>query len=290
MLILIMNKNSLLIILGFTLFFYLQCNKDKYKATIPAYLYIDQVKFTTDYYQQGSASHKITDVWIYIDDDLKGAFELPAKIPILQFGQHKLTIKAGIKVNGIANTRTAYPFYKEYTIYHTFIQNQTDTIIPEFTYADGTLFPYKEDFEASGLNFFYNSQSQVQFELISSGQQYEGNFSAQAHLSPNQTFFEAYTTDIYNLPKNQRPVFLELNYKCSATLVVGLFYDDPVPTTQRSLIYLNPTDQWNKIYINLTEALTYQQSASKHMISFGFINENAQDLYIAIDNIKVVTR
>lgn len=98
-------------------FFVWGCSKSKIEADIPAYLSIDSVFVNTNYQTQGSASHKITDIWVYLNDDFIGAFELPVKIPILKQGNHKITIKAGIKVNGIANTRTAYPFYTEYSQY-----------------------------------------------------------------------------------------------------------------------------------------------------------------------------
>lgn len=283
-----MNKKQIEIVFFLPLLL-CQCDKEKYRAEIPAYLYIDKVILTTSYSSQGTSSHKITDVWVYVDDDLKGVFEMPAKIPLLYKGKHKVSVRAGIKVNGIANTRAAYPFYTTYVTEIDFRENKTDTLIPQFTYESGVNFPYKEDFDQAGFNFFYTNGSQSQFILTTGGEQFEGNYSASASLTSTQTFFEAYTTEIYNLPKNQRPVFLELNYRCNTTLVVGLFYDSPVPTMQRALIYLNPTEEWNKIYINMTEALAEQQSATRHMISFGFTNQDATEKKIWIDNIKVVT-
>src|ERR1035437_8225163 len=89
---------------------------------IPAYIHIDKigVKVNSDG-SQGSRSNKISDAWVYIDEQLIGCFELPATFPVLYEGKHEIKIRPGIKVNGIAATRTPYPFY---TIYDSIIHLQ----------------------------------------------------------------------------------------------------------------------------------------------------------------------
>lgn len=77
---------------------------------MPSYLYIEKIGLNTQY-EQGTASHKITDAWVYVDETLIGAFELPATIPILTEGLKKITIRPGIKLNGISNTRAIYPYF-----------------------------------------------------------------------------------------------------------------------------------------------------------------------------------
>jgi len=44
---------------------------------IPSYIHIDKIDLTTDYSSQGTSSNKITDAWIYVDNELIGAFEMP---------------------------------------------------------------------------------------------------------------------------------------------------------------------------------------------------------------------
>ena len=78
-------------------------------------LQIDSVSLDTNYYEQGSNFKAITDAWVYVDDGLIGAFELPATIPVLAEGKHKLEIRPGIKLNGISSTRAPYPFYQPIT-------------------------------------------------------------------------------------------------------------------------------------------------------------------------------
>ena len=83
------------------------CNNFKGSQEIPAYIHIDTFLFTTNYGLEGAASHKITDAWLYIDDDIQGCYELPATIPVLERGNHRVTIIPGIKLNGIFLWRTS---------------------------------------------------------------------------------------------------------------------------------------------------------------------------------------
>jgi hypothetical protein len=41
---------------------------------------------------EGSASHKITDAWVYVDDQLVGVWEVPSKIPALEAGEHTVKV------------------------------------------------------------------------------------------------------------------------------------------------------------------------------------------------------
>ncbi|MDQ3048944.1 MAG: hypothetical protein M3R27_15445, partial [Bacteroidota bacterium] len=101
---------SALIISGFLLFLS-SCEIYNPAEQIPAYIRVEKFILTTDNFSQGSNSHKITDVWVYVDEILVGCFELPVTIPVLYEGSHQVKLRAGIKVNGISASRAPYPFY-----------------------------------------------------------------------------------------------------------------------------------------------------------------------------------
>ena len=90
------------------------CRKFEGSQTIPAYIHIESivVDSLTDYFTYGATTSKITDAWVYVDDDPIGCFELPATFPVLKHGPHKVTVYGGIMSNGIAAARATYPFYK----------------------------------------------------------------------------------------------------------------------------------------------------------------------------------
>ncbi|MES2398217.1 MAG: hypothetical protein V4549_19535, partial [Bacteroidota bacterium] len=93
---------------------FISCELYNPAEPIPAYIRIDKIDLAT-IPGQGTDSHKITDAWVYIDEQLIGCFELPATFPVLYEGSHQVKIAPGIKVNGIAATRSPYPFFNPNT-------------------------------------------------------------------------------------------------------------------------------------------------------------------------------
>ena len=47
----------------------------------------------------GSITENITDVWVYIEDNLQGVYEIPVEFPVLEEGIKNIRVKAGIKAN-----------------------------------------------------------------------------------------------------------------------------------------------------------------------------------------------
>ena len=82
------------------------CQKEESPNAIPAYLKIDAI--TLD---ENNTSANITDAWVYFDNNLQGIYPLPTIFPVLAEGKQNISIKAGIKNNGIAAIRVEYPFY-----------------------------------------------------------------------------------------------------------------------------------------------------------------------------------
>ena len=90
------------------------CNIINPAEPVPAYLHVDSFSVKTDPLTQGSSSHRIVDAWVFVDGNIVGAFEMPVNVPVLSAGMHKVTVRPGILVNGIAATRSIYPFYSGY--------------------------------------------------------------------------------------------------------------------------------------------------------------------------------
>ena len=138
---------------------------------IPAYISIDSISLTTNYATQGTASQNITDAWVYLDDNLVGAFQLPVKrIPILATGKHKISVQPGIKKDGIGATRTNYVFYN--TIERT-VNLAEDSITKmgtlNTTYQETTTFFLKEDFDGLAVKLDTTPSSEVGIDLTAPG-------------------------------------------------------------------------------------------------------------------------
>jgi hypothetical protein len=83
-----------------------------------------------------STSTKIKDVWVYIDNEFQGTYELPARFPVLKTGAQQIILSPGIFLNGIAATRSPYPFYRPLVQEIDLIANQTLTFNPVTSYFD----------------------------------------------------------------------------------------------------------------------------------------------------------
>jgi hypothetical protein len=275
----------LLLFVGITFF---SCSKDEFEAQVPAYISIDKFTLTTNLATQGSASEGITDAWVYVDDNLVGVYELPAKFPVLKEGLHKLQVFAGIKANGISASRERYLFYSSHVEQVVFVKNETLNINPQISYIPETKFAWIEDFENAGLTFTYSNGSDTTINK-SIVDVFEGNFSGRVLLTPTMDFFEAISPAINNVSIGSGTVYLELNFKTNEPILVGMFAD----TDKAGVIYLNTTTQWKKIYINMTDIISSKPNATNFQVFFGmsesvlveFLTNNPQFYF---DNIKLV--
>lgn len=269
------------------------CDKENLKPGIPAFLKIERFEMQTNYPQQGTASHKITDVWVYADDQLAGIFEMPATVPVLKDGNAKLRLEAGIKLNGIKTTRVNNPFLEPLIIESfTFIPDSIITINPTVTYRSTTKFAWIEDFEGSTISLDTTRLlSKANIVKTEFGDAFEGNYSGYIKLTEENNTFEAATFESFKLPTSGTPVFLELNYKNDYTFAVGIFSQTASQIIKKEIIYLVPQEDWNKIYINLTDMLVDSPNAVDFKIFFRTaLAEGYESAEIYLDNIKVMHR
>ena len=269
------------------------CEKFSGDQKIPAYINIDSISLTTEYSVEGSASHNITDAWIYVDDELIGAFQMPARPPVLKSGIHRITVLPGIKKNGIAATRIKYDFYNH--IIST-MRLQEDSVtnlsIRNTTYTATSEFLWKEDFEGVSISLDTTGGSLARLEKTPSGSPmtFEGSHSALVILDSSHNFFECMSHNEYEIPF--APVFLELNFNCSNPLTIGVFLYGTSILYQVPILTLNVTNAiWKKIYIDLTTSLNAYSSVSSFRIYMGtYKTGDADQTDLLLDNIKLVTR
>ena len=275
---------SFLIVIGITL---LSCSKDDYEAQVPTYISIDQITLTTNLSTEGSASSNITDAWVFINDDLVGVYELPATIPILKEGSATLKIFAGIKDNGIAASRTRYLLYDPHVEQVNLVKGETINISPQVVYNSDVKFSWIEDFENASLSFLYHTNSDTIVNKDNSDVK-EGAFSGKVYLDSGMDFFETTSIGFAKSGINS-PAYLELDFKTNEPLLIGMYLDND----QFSLVTLNVSTSWKKIYINLSDLINSRTNISQVKIFFGiksdpngpFVSANPE---IHLDNIKLV--
>ena len=271
----------------FGIFLFQSCKKADINDGVPSYISIPSIEVVTDPTNEGSNSHKITDAWVYFDNNLQGVYPLPATFPVLLSGKQNISIKAGIKNNGIAATRVKYPFYDYYKSEITLTKDSITVLNPEVFYANADSIIF-EDFESTSLILDTTLNSDTTF-FIANDTLFEGNFGGVHLASPHVTFETA--TEKIQLPKVGTPVYVELNYKCNTAFQVGVFANyDQAPVIIQSILTINPKLEWNKIYIDLTSAIINTQNADSHKVFISMrrdINSNEiAELYV--DNFKII--
>ena len=281
-----------LIILLFlsTILSFTACDIINPSEKIPAYLHIDSFNLKGRYDSVGSLSHSITDVWVIVDNEFIGTFELPANIPILKEGIHKITLKAGIKENGISNTRLPYPFYAGYVANIDLEPNKTDTINPAIYYiASSYKMPLNEDFEDPVFGFKKSDISNIPLESTDQkGFVFEGGYSMLAKMVNKNDIFQIESTVLYPLPRG-RAIFMELNYKTNILLKVGYYAVSSSQTYQHLVLNLNPTTTWKKIYINYGGEIDFEPQTYYFTLFIGAFKSTESDTsVIQLDNIKLL--
>ena len=268
---------------------------------IPAYLHIDKFLFETDYSIEGADSHKITDVVVYIDGSFQGYYELPATIPVLERGKHDLTLYPGIKLNGNSSTRTLNPFYVPYIIDdYAFEEKVIDTVTPSTHYYpidDSNIhFEWMEDFERQvGLETVAYSDTTItrtDRDTPDVWKDKEGNSHYSGYVWIEDTLTFCITTPkLYDLPDQGNSIFLELDYKCTEMFTVGLLAKIASEEVME-LVHVNPSKNWNKIYINLGPSITDAASRTPEYfkVYISGATEKGTEAEYYFDNIKVIYR
>lgn len=277
------------------------CDKFEGDQTIPSYIRVDSFHLEANHLLElGVMTHAITDVWVYVDDQIIGAFELPAeRIPILEKGVHKLTLIAGIKYSSMSGTRGPYPFFEPFI--DTSFNLSIDSILkvnPTTTYYNSTYVAWYEDFEDETVSMepSTDSDSALILHAFDNGLPLYGSYCGEGALAGTMTLLEVatYNEDVtgIELPKTSAPVFLEMEYQTNYSLVVGLFIiDENVQIIRHPILILNPSGgEWKKVYVNLTPTVSDSYYAEYFNVFFRIDRQNTSDTAkFLVDNLKLIT-
>ena len=286
----LIRKLTYLSILSLFITFLGRCTKTDSANSIPSYIEVEEFYLSTSSIE-GTDSHRISDAWVFVNDNLMGVFELPARVPTLATGEQNVKIFAGIKRNGQSDDRIRYPFYTHFDGTVDLIPDSTVLINPTIGYIDD-LDIWEENFEDGGISFTKTVLSDTNFAQDNSDP-FEGSKSGVVSFGPDDLFFEARTNEpsFDNFPKVGQPVYLELNYRSNNSFVFGIYNNDgSLPAdAQLAIFTFSPKEYWNKTYINLTDAVSGLSSANKFDIYFSAFNNGETAIpKIEMDNIKIV--
>lgn len=290
-----LNKtHGILLFLAFVVLLVSGCEIINPEEPVPAYVEIRTIGTQANYPTQGTSSGKVTDVWVYTDGAYLGTYPLPARIPILKSGKQKISLGAGILLNGIASTREAYSLYK---FYETEVELSPGNItsIDSFTvsYFPGLQYTWFEDFErdtsGGGISLDTTAGSLGNI-LPDSVDVFEGQRSLKMEANANQTVIEcASVGDGFILDKG-KDIYLELNYKCNQPFVMGLTAITFTGNRTIPIIRFNTKPDWNKIYVRLSPYVNANGDALKFKVYFKMeLPSGSSSGLVFIDNIKLIS-
>ena len=303
------------LVLIFTLGF-ISCRKFEGSQKVPSYIHIESIEVDslTDYFVYGANTHKITDAWVYVDDNLIGVYELPSTFPILKKGQHKVAIRGGIMVDGRSPARDMYPFYMPCVYQNVnLVEDSIVNLSPVLNYypiGDGTNVAWMEDFENS-ISLLPDAESDTNMFRCTGSEAWSSVnsfWSGKVELPPDSLDFTIATADEFDFYKGMNGVYcmLEMDYNCNDTFFVGVQYYKDYTLETLPLVKVTPTDKthdkpqrWNKIYINIGPQMNINSSASYFKIYFTSnlstiydppYHPNSKPRYYYFDNLKLLYR
>lgn len=297
------------------------CQKFDNKQEIPAYIKIDKFNLSTQEVLEGANSTSISDAWVYVDEKLLGVYELPAKIPVLENGLHRLRICPGVKFNGNSDLRGIYPLYTQYDNREADLK--IDGILectPNIEYEKNIDIEFNESFENGNNGTLMKSDTAAfKIEGVEKGSEYadpeivitsisgadpldaRSDYVMKMHLDeekkafvirPNNDF-SFHTEEGY---RQDLPVFLEVETKSDLPIAIWLVGDhDDGTVYPEEFAYIKARDKWTKLYFNITPFIDRNiNTMKKFKIYFmaNNLNENGEHVTsdIFIDNIKLIHR
>ncbi len=259
----------------------------------PSFISISDYELTTTPLE-GTSSSAITELWVYVNGDVEGVYDIPASIPVLRAGNNTVSVFAGIKNNGISSTRIRYPFYASYDTVLNLQPMQTYNIQPHFRYFSNAVIEFDRDFQSG--NFFQPGPNNLgSFELIIDDNiAVDGGKCGKYSLNATNGYMH-FIDDHELIMESGNTVFLEMDYSCNNTFSLGVYTIDNNDQVKNQIIYLTPTTvdsgmnpTWNKIYIDMGLVASYNPNAEFHKIFFECASNESTTPTIFLDNLKIV--
>ncbi len=274
------------------------CDVINPEEQVPAYVFFESINFQAGL-DQGTSDQKFPFAEILTGDFNLGIHEVPSRVPILLEGEHTLDVFPGINENGISSFPNTYSPLKFDEITLDLVPGEIDTVVIQATYRDNLSFPIVEPFE-SELQVFRNDvdgDAETKIALSDIGA-FEGNRSAQIILTKDHPRIDVASNRSSVLPPDGSPVFLEMNYRTELEFAIGVYWNTIGSGQQSSFTnFINPKEDWNKVYISLSDIFNFiisesgvtdwqiGISAQLPIENGDFIDETRN---IWIDNIKLI--
>lgn len=246
---------------------------------------------------EGDLNADIQDVWLTIDGERIGTYELPARIPVLKEGAHQVVVAPGIIVSGTSALRDRYLYYDADTFDMELTADQTFVLKPITRYKNSTQLEVLliEDFEDGDDRVSSTSASNAPFTRSADATFVKyGEGAGVMFLSDTVTNATIRTNGSLQLPQNGS-VFMEVDVYSDYWVQWGVYVNSSVSDAAMDVYLMKPTSEtWKKQYIGLQstidEAYGYSYPESFYLYAKAIYTPDSLPVSgkMIIDNVKVL--
>ena len=273
---------------GLALLMFSQCKK----AVVPAFIHIPDYSFNVRP-GEGTSDQKITEVWVYNDEQLLGIYDLPAVVPIIDDGTANIQIFPGIKNNGMSDSRIKYVFSPAFDTTLNVSPGDSVTVKPQFEYYEQAVIE-ELGFESGNFLVPLPGNNGTFAAITDPEVVFEGNRCGKGVIdaSQNRLYFMrdenlGYVAGNY--------YFLEMNYSANNKFSVGLLITEAGIESKYFALIINPTQtttgtpDWNKIYVDFGDLPSKHPQATSFKFFVEMIpDETGKSCELYLDNLKWV--
>lgn len=264
---------------------------------IPAYLEIDDWTLESNPSlngREGELFHGIKHAAVYVGNDILGYFELPCKIPILRYGNQRITISPAIMDGGRMKVKIIYPFTEYFYEDLNVESGNTYHLSPVTRYGSAVNFHFVEDFESASLKIMTDPSSSASIQQIQHTDAGKSGYKGIINLTSNDSLWIGNSFSDLVLPKGGVPVYMEIDYKSTVNVSTGMLsVNSQNENTIHPNIRLNKQDAgsatWKKIYIDLTEIVSYSDDSQYFELYLrSVLPQDITSGKVELDNIKII--
>jgi hypothetical protein len=290
-------KTSFLYIFLFSCLTSLLLNSCVKNNPIPVYLEIDSWTLNANpalNNKEGDLFNGLKHAAVYVGDQIYGYFELPCKIPILKFGNQRITISPAIMKNGNMSVKVVYPFTEYYYEDLNLVSGQTYHIKPVTRYAASTTFAFVEDFESASVKLMTDPSSTASLIQTQHTDPGKTGYKGVINLSQSDTVWLGNSFSDLVLPKGGTPVYMEIDYRNTANVSTGIIsINSQNQNTINPNVRLNQQKEgeaiWKKMYIDITEIVSYTKDSQFFELYLRTaLPPELTSAKVELDNIKII--
>lgn len=253
---------------------------------VPAYLDLTAVSLSTDLSQEGSNSERITDAWVFLNDQTMGVWEVPSKVPMIASGTQSVKLIAGVMRNGVQEDRVQYPFFETWSGSVDLVPEGHTDLAPVFSYFEGLSF-WIEDFEGTGIQFDAVAPSDTTM-ITETADPFEGSASGAIHLDATHDFNRSVTNEDFDAAAGGS-AWLELDYRCDHRFLIGAYYTvSGTVVVEPYLFVVSSGMAWKKIYVDLTPVFAVSGSSDRKFYFEMELEPGETTAQVHFDNVKLI--